>query len=149
MYKLDTNSYDVMFYPEIRSCLTNRLWNCSWYTSGTLAYSSLFYKSNKILKPGNTTTMWQGRKDNLAALWLDFDNGPFLVTVKLFFNTRFTEILNFQHLDQRTTFSGKISAIGGIFGLFLGFSCLTIFDMILMTLEQLLTGKLCRMLRPN
>ena len=37
----DEASYDYAFLPEIKECLTNQLWNCSWYTSGKMGINNM------------------------------------------------------------------------------------------------------------
>ena len=77
----DNATYDVIFALEMKRCLTTKLWNCTWFTSGKRNW-----EENKerweIRQQGKTALMWQSRKNNIAALWLDFDAESYFVTVK-------------------------------------------------------------------
>ena len=70
-----------------------------------------------------TANMWQNRKNNLLALWLDFDADSYYVT----------------HKFERTSFGDKIAVDGGTLGLFLGFSFLGVLDILFWALEKFLT----------
>ena len=101
-------SYDSTYLTDISLCLTNRLWNCTWYTSGDHKYDEKTEQYN-VKRQGKTVEMWKRRKNNIAALWLDF---------------------HVQFSNERISLGDKIAAVGGILGLFLGFSFLGVLDMI-------------------
>ena len=76
----EETSYDSAVIYEIEQCLTNTLWNCTRYTSGGHEYDD---KTEKyfINKPGETATMWRRRKNDIAALWMDFNSNSYYITV--------------------------------------------------------------------
>ena len=73
-------SYDSTYLTDISLCLTNRLWNCTWYTSGVHKYDEKT-EQYYVKQQGKTVEMWKRRKNNIAALWLDFHANSYFITV--------------------------------------------------------------------
>ena len=116
---------------------SNQLWNCSWFTSGQISWDEK-KEQYYIKKQGKTASIWQERKNNLAALWLDFGANSFYVTVKyhFIFFIVYSNIDTMQSKFERVPFGDKIAAIGGTLGLFLGFSFLGVLDILFWAKEK-------------